>query len=419
MKVHKFGGASIQDAPSIKKITKIIQKEGMENCVLVISAMGKMTNAFENIVNLYVNNQRNELSVALQQIVDFHLKIINNLFKKEHEIYQKVDNLFAKMDLFISTNNSKNYDYIYDQIVCFGELLSTSIISSYLNQEGIVNTWKDVRELIKTNDVYRDAKVLWDETNTLINSEIDSSKMSIVQGFIASSHNGQTTTLGREGSDYTAGIFAYCLEAENVTIWKDVEGVLNADPRVFKETHLLTQISYEETIEMAFYGASVIHPKTIQPIQKKEIPLYVRSFNNLNSSGTKVSRGITIDPLVPCFIVKKNQVLVSVSSLDFSFIVEKNISDIFKLLDQYQLKVNLIQNSAISFSFCVDNTFDHFDAFYHQIKSSFKISFFKDVDLFTIRHVTENSMKQIYNQGKPLLTQTNKDTVQIVIQKNK
>ena len=419
MKVHKFGGASIQDAPSIKKITKIIQKEGMANCVLVISAMGKMTNAFENIVNLYVNNQRNELSVALQQIVDFHLKIINNLFKKEHEIYQKVDNLFAKMDLFISTNNSKNYDYIYDQIVCFGELLSTSIISSYLNQEGIVNTWKDVRELIKTNDVYRDAKVLWDETNTLINSEIDSSKMSIVQGFIASSHNGQTTTLGREGSDYTAGIFAYCLEAENVTIWKDVEGVLNADPRVFKETHLLTQISYEETIEMAFYGASVIHPKTIQPIQKKEIPLYVRSFNNLNSSGTKVSRGITIDPLVPCFIVKKNQVLVSVSSLDFSFIVEKNISDIFKLLDQYQLKVNLIQNSAISFSFCVDNTFDHFDAFYHQIKSSFKISFFKDVDLFTIRHVTENSMKQIYNQGKPLLTQTNKDTVQIVIQKNK
>ena len=419
MKVHKFGGASIQDAPSIKKITKIIQKEGMANCVLVISAMGKMTNAFENIVNLYVNNQRSELSVALQQIVDFHLKIINNLFKKEHEIYQKVDNLFAKMDLFISTNNSKNYDYIYDQIVCFGELLSTSIISSYLNQEGIVNTWKDVRELIKTNDVYRDAKVLWDETNTLINSEIDSSKMSIVQGFIASSHNGQTTTLGREGSDYTAGIFAYCLEAENVTIWKDVEGVLNADPRVFKETHLLTQISYEETIEMAFYGASVIHPKTIQPIQKKEIPLYVRSFNNLNSSGTKVSRGITIDPLVPCFIVKKNQVLVSVSSLDFSFIVEKNISDIFKLLDQYQLKVNLIQNSAISFSFCVDNTFDHFDAFYHQIKSSFKISFFKDVDLFTIRHVTENSMKQIYNQGKPLLTQTNKDTVQIVIQKNK
>ena len=419
MKVHKFGGASIKDVSSIKKITKIIQKEGIANGLLVISAMGKMTNALENIVNLYVNNQRNELSVALQEIVDFHLKIINNLFEKEHEIYQKVDNLFAKIDLFIATNNSKNYDYIYDQIVCFGELLSTSIISSYLNQEGIVNTWKDVRELIKTNDVYRDAKVLWDETNALINSEIDSSKMSIVQGFIASGHDGQTTTLGREGSDYTAGIFAYCLEAENVTIWKDVEGVLNADPRVFKETQLLTQISYEETIEMAFYGASVIHPKTIQPIQKKEIPLYVRSFNNLDSQGTKVSRGTTIDPLVPCFIVKKNQVLVSISSLDFSFIVEKNISFIFKLLDQYQLKVNLIQNSAISFSFCVDDAFDHFDAFYHQIKSFFKISFFKDVDLFTIRYFTENSMKQICNQGKPLLTQTNKDTVQIVIQKNK
>lgn len=419
MKVHKFGGASIKDAHSIKKITKIIQKEGIANCLLVISAMGKMTNALENIVNLHINNQQNELSEALLGITDFHSKIINSLFHKTHEIHQKVDNLFAEMDLFLSKNNSSNYDYTYDQIVCFGELLSTSIVSSYLNQEGVENTWKDVREMIKTNDVYRDAKVFWNETNTLINAEVDPSKITIVQGFIASDCKGQTTTLGREGSDYTAGIFAYCLEAENVTIWKDVEGVLNADPRVFEETHLLTQISYEETIEMAFYGASVIHPKTIQPIQKKEIPLYVRSFDNLDSPGTKVSRGIHIDPPVPCFIVKKNQVLVSVSSLDFSFIVEKNISDIFKLLDQYQLKVNLIQNSAISFSFCVDDTFHHFDAFYHQIKSSYKISFFKDVDLFTIRHFTENSMNQIYKQGAPLLTQTNKDTVQIVIQKNK
>lgn len=419
MRVYKLGGASIRDVHSIKKIAYIIQKEGKTNCLLVISAMGKMTNAFEKIVSTYVNKQQKELSIAIQFVTDFHTKISNNLFQKDHEIHKKVSSLLDLMVGFLVKNKSNDYDFLYDQIVCFGELLSTTIVSSYLNEVGVTNTWKDVRKLIKTDAIFRDATVHWEETKNLINSQINTSELTIVQGFIGSDANGNTTTLGREGSDYTAGIFGYCLDAKDITIWKDVEGVLNADPKVFKETQLLKQISYEETIEMAFYGASVIHPKTIQPIQKKEIPLYVRSFNNLNSRGTKVGRGITIEPLVPCFIVKKNQVLVSISSLDFSFIVEKNISYIFKQLDQYQLKVNLIQNSAISFSVCIDNTFNHFDVFYRQIKSLFKVSFVKDVDLYTVRHFTSDSLKKIYNLGESLLSQTNKETTQIVIKKNK
>jgi len=419
LKVFKFGGASIRDAHSIKNIAHIIQKEGVTSCLLVVSAMGKMTNAFENIVNRYVSKDQEKLSESIEFVTDFHTKISYNLFHEDHEIHQKVSLLLGQMVRFLAENKSNDYDYLYDQTVCFGELLSTTIVSSYLNEVGVTNTWKDVRKLIKTDGVFRDATVQWKETKNLINSQIDTTKLTLIQGFIGSDANGNTTTLGREGSDYTAGIFAYCLEAKDVTIWKDVEGVLSADPKLFKETHLLTHISYEEAIEMAFYGASVIHPKTIQPIQKKEIPLYVRSFNHLNSKGTKVGRGITIEPLVPCFIVKKNQVFVSISSLDLSFIAENNISYIFKRLDQHQLKVNLIQNSAISFSVCVDNTFNHFDIFYHQIKSLFKVSFVKDVDLYTVRHFTIDSLKKIYAQGDSLLTQTNKETAQIVIKKNK
>ena len=228
---------------------------------------------------------------------------------------------------------------------------------------------------------------------------------------------GNTTTLGREGSDYTAGIFAYCLDAKSVTIWKDVQGVLNADPRVFDETQLLEQISYEETIEMAFYGASVIHPKTIQPLQSKEIPLYVRSFKDTSLQGTKVSRGVAIQPYLPCFIVKKNQILVSISARDFSFMVEDNISHIFKLLHEHLLKVNLIQNSAISFSVCVDNKFNQFDTFYEELKSSYKVEVIKEVDLYTIRHFNQDALDKINHSGTAVLTQINKETAQIIIKK--
>ena len=418
MKVYKFGGASIKDAENIQNVARILQQEGTENCLLVISAMGKMTNAFENIVGAYCYQKEN-LKASLEFVVDFHANIISGLFEKEDEVHTEIDGLFGKLNDFLAQNTSKEYDFLYDQIVSFGEFVSTTIVSRYFTKVGIDTIWNDVRALIKTNNDYRDAAVDWESTHRNINQAIDRTKLNIVQGFLGGDADGNTTTLGREGSDYTAGIFAYCLDADQVTIWKDVEGVLNADPRVFTETQLLEQISYEETIEMAFYGASVIHPKTIQPLQSKEIPLYVRSFVDLNSQGTKVSRGVAIKPLTPCFIVKKNQILISISTLDFSFMVEDNISHIFKLLHEYHLRVNLIQNSAISFSVCVDNKFNRFDEFYEKIRSSFKVTIAKNVDLYTVRHFTDEALESVSALGTSLLTQINKETAQIIIEKNK
>jgi len=417
MKVFKFGGASIKSANAIKNVAKILNSKDVSNCLLVISAMGKMTNAFEKITDAYFNNDQEKLTESIDFTSNFHFKIINNLFAENHVIHQKITVLFGQLVRFLTQNKSKNYDYLYDQIVSYGELLSTTIVSDYLNEIKIYNNWVDVREIIITDTIFRDATVNWQETEKRIKTNINLSKLTIVQGFIGGDLNGNTTTLGREGSDFTAGIFAYCTDAESLTIWKDVLGVLNADPREFKEVQLLEHISYEETIEMAFYGASVIHPKTIKPIQNKKIPLIVRSFKNLNSPGTKVSEGVTLEPTIPCFIIKKNQVLVSISSLDFSFIVEENISDIFKLFHKYQLKVNLIQNSAISFSVCVDNNLNHFDLFYNEIKNMYKVSFIKNVDLFTVRHFTENSLEGIYKLGTSLVSQINKNTAQIIIQK--
>lgn len=417
MKIFKFGGASVKDAESIKNVANILQKEGTSNTLIVISAMGKMTNAFEDVVDSYYTKS-DELPVKLNFIEEYHKNIMNALFDKNDEVYSVVDILFGELGWFLARNTSQRYNYVYDQIICFGELLSTRIVSAYLAKIGIENNWFDVRNYIKTDSNYRDAKVNWELTEDIITHKIDKQKLNITQGFIAANDTENTTTLGREGSDYTAGIFAYCLDAQSVTIWKDVEGVLNADPRVFEDTTLLEQISYEEAIEMAFYGASVIHPKTLQPLERKEIPLLVRSFINPKKTGTRVSKGTRLVPYIPCFIVKKDQILVSISALDFSFMVENNISHIFQKLHDYQLKVNLIQNSAISFSVCIDNKFNKFDAFYKELKAQFKIEFQKDVDLYTIRHFNTKTLEEIDKKGISLLRQTSKETVQIVLKEN-
>jgi aspartate kinase len=414
MKIFKFGGASVKDAESVKNITRILQNEGTENTLVVISAMGKITNAFEEVIEAYYN-KTDKLSENLGVIEDYHKTIMNDLFDKEDAIYKEIDIVLGELSWFLARNTSQRYNYVYDQIICFGEILSTKIVSAYLSKIGIENNWFDVRNYIKTDSNYRDAKVDWDLTQKIISSKLDASKLNITQGFIAANDTENTTTLGREGSDYTAGIFAYCLDAENVTIWKDVPGVLNADPRVFTDTTLLEQISYEEAIEMAFYGASVIHPKTLQPLERKEIPLLVRSFVNPKETGTRVSKGTRLVPYIPCFIVKKDQVLVSISALDFSFMVENNISYIFQKLHDYQLKVNLIQNSAISFSVCIDNKFNKFDAFYEELKTQFKIDVQKGVDLYTVRHFDDNAVSSIEAKGDSLLTQVNKETIQIVL----
>jgi aspartate kinase len=414
MKIFKFGGASIKDAAGVKNVTNILQSEGTDNTVVVISAMGKNTNAFEAVIDAYYY-KTDKLSEKLGIIEDFHKGLMAGLFEQEDTIYKEIDILLGELSWFLARNTSQRFNYVYDQIVCFGELLSTKIVSAYLIKIGVDNNWFDVRNYIKTDSNYRDAKVDWELTQDLISTKLDPSKLNITQGFIAANDTENTTTLGREGSDYTAGIFAYCLAAENVTIWKDVPGVLNADPRVFQDTTLLEQISYEEAIEMAFYGASVIHPKTLQPLERKEIPLLVRSFINPKGVGTSITKGISLVPLTPCFIVKKGQILVSIAALDFSFMVENNLSYIFQKLHDYQLKVNLIQNSAISFSVCIDNKFKNFDAFYNALKTEFKIEVHKGVDLYTVRHFNDKAIASIEEKGKPLLTQVNKETIQIVL----
>jgi len=415
MQIFKFGGASVKDAEGVKNVVNVLQKVGYENTLIVVSAMGKTTNLLEKVVSCYLSNPA-ILENAVADVFEYHQKISFNLFPDQnHVIHQKITSFFDELKQFIAENANRNQAYVYDQIVSYGELLSTTIISEYLLAQNIKNNWIDVRNLIKTDANYRDATVNWETTATQICQKIEASKLYVTQGFLGSDAQKNTTTLGREGSDYTAAIFAYCLNAKSVTIWKDVPGVLNADPRYFKDTQLLHQISYEEAIELAFYGASVIHPKTLQPLQRKEIPLFVKSFKNPKNEGTRVSKGHLLEPLVPCFIVKKKQVLMSLSTINFSFIVEKNIAEIFELLHQYKLKVDVIQNSAISFTVCVDDKYDNLSAILPVLQQKFKVTYNTNVSLFTIRHYTKEAIKKLVEGKKVFVKQENRATVQLVV----
>jgi aspartate kinase len=414
MQVFKFGGASVKDANGIKNVASVLQKVGYKNTLIVISAMGKTTNAIELIIKNYFENKA-ELKSSIQDVIKYHNEILLDLFENENQpIYKKIASLFEELNNFLKTNKSPDYNFVYDQVIGFGELISTTIVSEYFNFIGIKNHWIDVREQIKTDSYYRRANVNWEETQHLINSNFNKSILNITQGFLGSDANNFTTTLGREGSDYTAAIYAYCLNAESVTIWKDVPGVLNADPRYFENAQLLNKISYREAIELAFYGASVIHPKTLQPLQGKEIPLYVKSFLNPEALGTRIGKNSTLEPMIPCFIVKKNQVLISLSSLDFSYIVEENISEIFNLLHLYKMKVDVIQNSAISFSVCVDNIYNNLEKLLLHLKAKFKVTCYENVSLYTIRHYNQNAINQIEEGKTVLLKQLTQETVQVV-----
>ena len=414
MRIFKFGGASVKDAEGIKNVYAVLQKVGYEDVLLVVSAMGKTTNALEIVVKDYFDKSAT-LQSSVQDVKKYHNQILLDLFEDEkNEVFSAVNQLFAELDYFLSHNKSPNYNFVYDQIVSFGELLSTTILSHFMNFMGIKTTWIDVRNYIKTDATYRDAEVNWELTQKNISKNIKKKILNITQGFVGSDENGFTTTLGREGSDYTAAIFAYCLNAESVTIWKDVPGVMNADPRYFENASLLNQISYREAIELAFYGASVIHPKTLQPLQKKEIPLYVKSFINPTLPGTSVSKGVDLEPHLPCFIVKKHQLLVSLSSIDFSFIMEENISEIFALLHQYKIKVSLIQNSAISFSVCIEDKFGNFNELKAILSKKFKVAYNENVSLYTIRHFDEKAMKMVEENKVVLLKQVSRETMQIV-----
>ncbi|MBF0596889.1 aspartate kinase [Faecalibacter rhinopitheci] len=411
MKVFKFGGASVKDAEGIRNVANLLQAVGFQNTCMIVSAMGKTTNALEEVVKHYF--EKEDYVKKINEVEKHHIDIAIELFADAADVSNEISQFFNDLTSFLRRNKSPNRSYVYDQVVCCGELISTKILSMYLNSIGIVNEWLDVRDYIKTDDTYRESKVDWKLTEENI-SKLPQVGFYITQGFIGSDPNYFTTTLGREGSDYSAAIFAYCTNAESMTIWKDVPGVLNADPRYFEETELLEHISYEEAIELAYYGASVIHPKTLQPLQQKEIPFFVKSFINPLEPGTAVKKGQPLIPKVPCFILKKEQHLVRLSSKDFSFITEDKLSGIFTKLYNRQIKVNLMQNSAISLSMCLEDKYNHLELFLQDVETEFKVQLDRDVLLYTIRHFDVSS-DTIISKDQELLRQTVRETLQIVV----
>ena len=415
MRIFKFGGASVKDAEGIHNMYRVLEQTGHAQTLIVVSAMGKTTNAFEKLIEAYFDDAK-QLESQLNEIIDYHLGIMNEIFDHpKHDVFDQVKQRFDRLRTFLKNNKSPHYSFVYDQVVSTGELVSTTIITHFLNEKGIAANWLDARECIQTDTSYRDANVDWVRTEKAIREKVNPGQFYITQGFIGSDDNNFTTTLGREGSDYTAAIFAYCLNGNSVTIWKDVPGVLNADPRHFESNQLLHHISYQEAIELAFYGASVIHPKTLQPLQRKEIPLHVKSFINPKDEGTKVSKGVAIDPHIPCYIVKNNLALIKLSSLDFSFIIEKNISDIFAMLHKYKMKVDLIQNSAISFSVCVFDKFGKIEELLHELRGRFQVDHKPNVSLYTIRHFQPESAAFLLRKHEILFEQRTQETMQLVM----
>ena len=412
MIVYKFGGASVKDAAGVRNVVSILQAESDVNLMIVISAMGKTTNALEAIVNAYYSGD----APSLDSVKQYHYDIMTQLFERNHPIYDEVNNLFVEIEWVIEDAPTSTYAYEYDQIVSVGELLSTTIISAYLNECGFTNRWLDARDIIRTDNTHRNARVDWELTQSLIQKEVSKGLPVLTQGFIGCTSENFTTTLGREGSDFTAAILAHAAQAEEVVIWKDVTGILNADPRFFEDAQKLKSLSYAEAIELAYFGAKVIHPKTIQPLKDKKIPLRVRSFVDSNTDGTVVSEGVEIKPFLPSFIVKENQVLLSISAQDLSFIVEDHLSHIFYLFSEYGVRVNVMQNSAVSFSVCVDDDAQKVPALIDALKKEYQVLYNDELTLYTIRHYNDDSMAKVLKDKTLLLEQKSRHTVQLVVQ---
>ena len=413
MKVFKFGGASVKNSESIRNIVEIIRSYGSNELIIVVSAMDKTTNALENVLELYLKNNKEYLQ-KIDQIFIFHDKICRDLFPKNHNVFSGLKNIITKLVSFLKNNKSPNYSFVYDQTVSYGELISTFIINSYFIEEKLKTNFIDARNCIKTDSNYRGGNIIWDKTNENIRANIKINQLNLTQGFIASDKNNFNVTLGREGSDYSAAIFAFAVNAESLTIWKDVKGLLNGDPKYFKNTELIKTISYSEAIELAFYGASVIHPKTLQPLQKKEIPLYVKSFEKPDQNGTEINKNLELSPKVPCYIFKNKMIFIKIFSLDFSFAIDENLSHIFKKIDECKMKVDVIQNSAISFSICLNDKYDQIDNLLKNLQEKFKIEVFKNTSLYTIRHFDEKSIEVVSKGKKLLLEQRTEKTVKLI-----
>ena len=411
MRVYKFGGTSVKDAEGVRNVANILQQESNTNLMIVVSAMGKTTNALEQIVNDYYNGE----SPSLEEVKQFHFDILDALFETNDSIYNEVNNLFVEIEWVIEDAPTATYAYEYDQIISVGELLSTKIMSAYLNKCGFTNRWLDARDIIRTDNRHRNARVDWELTEELIQKEQTKGLPLLTQGFIGCTSENFTTTLGREGSDFTAAILAHATLADEVVIWKDVPGVLNADPRFFEDAQMLESLSYTEAIELAYFGAKVIHPKTIQPLKDKKIPLRVRSFIDISVEGTLVREGAETKPFLPSFIVKKNQVLLSISAQDLAFIVEDHLSHLFSLFSKRGVRVNVMQNSAVSFSVCVDDDVQKLPDLIQELKKEYQVLYNDGLSLYTIRHYDEDSIQKVLNGKALILEQKSRHTVQLVV----
>ena len=411
MKIFKFGGASVKDADSVKNVLRVLSIQGFERCLIVVSAMGKTTNALERVVEFYFNKSDYQQEIA--KIKEEHIQIARGLFDENHHVFSEIKLFFDDIESFLRRNKSPNYNFVYDQVVTCGEMISSKILSVYLSDNEMGNQWLDARDFIKTDTNYREGLVNWEETEKNI-SQLDEAKTYVTQGFIGSDENNFTVSLGREGSDYSAAIFAYCLDAKDMTIWKDVPGVMTGDPRKFENVELLSNISYEEAIEMAYYGASVIHPKTLQPLKQKSIPFFVKSFINPEKAGTKIGIS-TENQLLESYILKENQVLMRISTRDFSFIAEDHISFIFRELAKRNIKVSLMQNSAISLALCLEDKFNNVDELEAELEQDFNTEIVKNVSLFTIRNARLENLDKLYEGKNVLLEQITKTTVQMII----
>ncbi|MDB5015542.1 MAG: Lysine-sensitive aspartokinase 3 [Mucilaginibacter sp.] len=417
MLVFKFGGASVKDANGMVNLANVVKRYQDQQLLIVVSAMGKTTNALEKLTKAYVNHE-DELHVIFDDLKKYHYAILEQLFDPSDAIFDEVANTFVEIDWIIEEEPHDDYDFIYDQIVSIGELVSTRIVNAYLNKTGLKSQWLDVRGYVHTDNTYREGSVQWDKTRASITRDIPAllqKGMVVTQGFLGGTSENFTTTLGREGSDYTASIFAACLGAESVTTWKDVPGILNGDPKFFEDTIKFDELSYTEAIEMTYYGASVIHPKTIKPLQNAKIPLFVKSFNHPEDEGTVIKEDGKNVFLKPVIILKQNQVLLSLSARDYSFISEDHLSSIFGLFAKYQVKVNMMQTSALSFSVCIDFYEERFQKLLLGLNVDFKTKYNQDLSLITVRHYSQSSISELINNRVILLEQVSRNTVQMVV----
>ena len=416
MKVFKFGGASVNSVERIKNLASIVQQFQQEELVIIISAMGKTTNALEKVAEAFYAGKKEEALQLFEIVKNQHLTTAKYLLVTHYNTcLTKLNDFFTEVEWLLHDKPVRDYDYYYDQIVCVGKLLSTSIISHFLNEEKISNEWLDVRDIIRTDDNFRDAGVDWNYTEQKIAQSWQqltrSPKMIITQGFIGSTDENESTTLGREGSDYTAALFANMLNAESLTIWKDVEGVMNADPKAFPEAQLISELNFTEVIEMAFYGAQVIHPKTIKPLQNKGIPMYVKCFLDPSLPGTIIHKK-NIKGLPPIIVVKEKQVLMHLNSQDFSFVGEEPMSQLYALFAQTRVRLNLIQTGAINVQICIDDKQDKTDQLAAQVGSLFDVQVEKNLTLLTIRHYNEAIVHKMLEGKEVVLMQKTKETIQ-------